>query len=193
MTEKALAMARTPLASPEELCHQLGLVPTMRQRMELRELEREIPTHNVTGDADEEVLRAVSIALLWRVLREPGTRGIVLAAGDPDEIANPVKRLRSGRAGYEFMRFLIDVCMHKDPNLSEVTHPVAWNRLKFGVEEGWEIRMLHNHAETVRELAPRAQIGVLIGAGSSDPAFVEAAHALEDGLPLVGSTLIRLW
>ncbi len=182
-----------PLSGPLDLCRTLGLRPS--------ELQSELlaDSGGLAGVADwrmeppEVVLRAAGMLVLWRVLRQQGSRAIVLAPGTVHETHDGGRVARCGSLGRELMDFLQRACVLQDPALASVTRRPAWNRLEFGAEAGWEIRLVPNLPRIVAEAAPRSAVGLVLDAGSADPDLFEARAALEGGIGGPPCLLLRLW
>ena len=174
---------------PSELCDLLRMGYSERQR----DLMDRVASARGTVDARledpdwaEDPLRAAVMGVLWRVLTVPGTRATLIA---PSEEGST----RCAELGVRAMSFLAEVCVTRDVCLRSVCSVRQWNRVEFVGEAGWEVRLTPNVPEMVAEAARRSLIGVVLDAGSSQPAFVEAQKALEGVLKDPRAGLIRLW
>jgi hypothetical protein len=176
-------------ASPSELCDLLRIAYSERQDDLMFGLGR------ANGVVDERLedadwagdpLRATMMVVLWRILACPGSRATILA---PSREGSTL----CADVGHLAMSFLNEVCLTRDVCLRSITTPRAWNRLEFVGEPGWEVRLTPNCPVMVAEAASRSLIGVVLDAGCSQPAFVEAQKALEAVARDPRGLLIRLW
>jgi len=168
-----------PLRSPLGMCDALKLRPTKAQ-LELLERFVALPsTIDVSYDAEKESIRAVAVALVWRVLSVQGSRGLIVTSDD--------------RLGEYAMRFVSSIALEADTALASVTHQRRWNSLSFGSDPGWEVRLLPNNPSWAAEAAPRASFVAVLGFRGSDPAFVETVQALDDARDRSASILARVW
>jgi hypothetical protein len=131
-------------------------------------------------------LRAALMAVLWHILVVPGTRATILAPSKDDSLA-------CGELGNNAMAFLAEVCVTRDVCLRSITAIRQWNRLEFAGEAGWEVRLIPNVPAMAAEAALLSRIGLILDAGCSQPAFVEAQKALEQVVKEPRGLLIRLW
>lgn len=184
------------LSTPLELCRFLGLGPSIEQTRLMRKMAEasgavdvamnwpegkfELPWDSDTGDA----IRAACMVLLWRTLKTPGSRGIVLA---------PSAEHKVGELGVLAMAFLDEIVRTRDENLRDVSRLHGWNRIEFGTEPGWELRAVPCDEELARVWAPRVRTVLFIGAGSTETPFVEAVKALEAGVDRETALILRLW
>ncbi len=176
-------------SSPSDLCDLLKIGYSPRQDELMYRLGR---ASGVVDEALEDAdwagdpLRATMVAVLWRVLAVPGSRATILAPSKPDSTL-------CDELGHLAMGFLAEVCLTRDVCLRSVVNLRQWNRIEFVGEAGWEVRLVPNVPAMVSEAALRSRIGVILDAGCSQPAFVEAQRALEPVAKDPRGLLIRLW
>lgn len=184
------------LSTPLELCRFLGLGPTAEQTRLMRKMAEasgtvdvamdwpngkfDLPWDSDAGDA----IRAACLVLLWRTLKTPGSRGIVLA---------PSAEHKVGELGVLAMAFLDEVVRTRNEEMRAVSRLHGWNRIEFGTEAGWELRAVPCDEELARVWAPRARTVLFIGAGAADTPFVEAVKAIEAGADRETALILRLW
>lgn len=184
------------LSTPLELCRLLRLGPSDEQTRLMRVMaeaagvvdvnldwpnERTaLPWNSTAGDT----VRAACVVALWRTLRTPGSRAIVLAPSDEHKV---------GEFGVFAMAFLDEIVRTKDDGLRASSRLHGWNRIEFGTEAGWEIRAVPCDAELARAWAKRCRTVVLIDVGSTCAPFVEAAHELETLCDRENTLILRLW
>lgn len=182
--------------SPADLCRtlQLDANPDQFALMErlatargvvdecLRASTKDLKVGNTRGD----VLRAALMVVLWRVLTVRGSRATVLAPSVEGKLA-------CGELGRLAMAFLNEVCQVANPSLASVTRFPEWNRVEFAGEPGWEIRLVPNVPVIAAEAARRSLTGLVLDAGSTQPALVEAQRELEAIGRDSRGLLIRLW
>ncbi len=167
------------MRSPLNLCDELGLVPTSRQYDLLMRFAERPKVVELQDDGENEVMRAVGMMTLWRILDEQGSTALVIA---------PTPEM-----GANFMSFLDAVTQRRHPQLAQVTGFPRWNVLQFAGATAWEIRVVPNKPAIVREMAPKALVSVILGARSKDLEYVETCLALEQGSTHQRNTLVRVW
>lgn len=184
------------LSTPLELCRFLGLGPSAEQTRLMRKMAEasgtvdvamnwpegkfELPWDSDTGDA----IRAACMVALWRTLKTPGSRAIVLS---------PSAEHKVGELAALAMAFLDEIVRTRDENLREISRLKGWKAIEFGTEPGWEIRTCPCDVELARAWAPRSRTVLLIGAGGTETPFVEAVQALETGCDRESTLILRLW
>jgi len=141
----------------------------------------------ISAEKDEcDSLRAAAMVVLWRTLATPGSRTMILAPSMPNSRA-------CGEIGHLIMRYLVKLCKERDLALSQVTRCEQWNRIEFGVEAGWQIRLVPNCPIMAKESAKRSQTALILCAGCIQNDFIEASRALEAALDSDKALLLRLW
>lgn len=195
-TRGASEAAVMPLSSPVDLCRDLRLEPNAGQVVMMLRLSEAsgVVDERLTASADDvaegnvrgDVLRAALMVVLWRVLRVPGGRATVLAPSVPGTAL-------CGELGRLSMAFLAEVCRVQDRGLSESTRIPEWNRLEFGSEAGWTIRLVPNVPAVAAEAARRSHTALVIDAGSPQTELEGASAALEGAFDREKGLLIRLW
>jgi len=177
------------LASPTDLCRELNLEPTLAQ---LALMERLASSRGLADarlgwpDDKGDVLRAAAMVVLWRVLRDQGVRGTVLAPAEAWD------RLRCGELGRLTMSYLGQTC-HRHSALRDSLRWPEWNRLEAGSVAGWEVRLVPNKPFIAAEAARRSRIGLILDAGCGQSDFEASQKAFEDAFDLENGLLIRLW
>lgn len=182
--------------NPSELCRMLRLDanPGQFELMEhLAHARGAIDTGLMTteedfalGDTKGDALRAALMVVIWRVLTIQGSRATILAPSESESLA-------CGELGRMAMAFVHEVCKVQDIYLSSVTKIPAWNRVEFAGEAGWELRLVPNSPVIVAEASRRSLTALVIDAGNTQPAFVEAQRELERVGRDARGLLIRLW
>lgn len=179
LTDAAIRERMDAVKTPLSLCDHLELKPTPRQREVLGILTTLPSFYEVVGDDRNEMTRAALVFALWRILTSPSSSGVILAAGKGAD----------GKA----MDFLAAVTQKINPQLADVTGFPQWNVLRIHGQPSWELRVLPNEANLVRERARGALVSVILGGKSSDPAFVEACDALGKACTNPKNTRIFVW
>jgi hypothetical protein len=138
------------------------------------------------GGLDEFTVRAALMVVLWRVLRVPGSRAVIVAPSEGPGLA-------VGELGRLAIAFLSEVCKTRDSVLSSITTLRTARTLEFGSEPGWEIRLVPNASALVAEYGRRSLTALVLDAGSVDPHLCEAQRELESVASEPRGLLIRLW
>lgn len=178
--------------SPSDLCRMLRLDPDADQ-IDLMERMARTRGHfdafqrdPTSGEIDGSALRAACMVLLWRVLRVPGSRGIVLGPPAGDGMA-------AGELAHLAIAFILEVCKTRDAVLSSISAVSAWHCVRFGSEEGWEVRFVHNVPSIVAESARRSLTALVLDAGNAESSLVDAQRELEGLAREPRGLVIRLW
>lgn len=171
-----------PMRSPSHLCAYLEMRPSLDQTalMErattLRDPDWVLDTSETAADR---IFQAAAVWALWRTLLLTGSRTTILAPAESRRV--------------DFMATLHRICTHTAPGLNAITRFPRWNRLQIGLAAGWDLRAVANSHFLVAERARTTFTAVILGAGSSDPEFLEARKTLEEGMVGPKRALVRLW
>ena len=178
--------------SPSDLCRMLRLDPDVEQIELMERMARARGYFDVaqrdeaSGEVDGGVLRAACMVLLWRTLRVPGSRGIVLGPPGPDGVA-------AGEQAHLAMEFILEVCKTKDAVLSSISSVRGWHSVQFGSEEGWEVRFVHSVPSIVAESARRSLTALVLDAGNARTSLSDAQKELEGLAREPRGLILRLW
>lgn len=167
------------ISSPLELVTKFGLRPDASQLEMMERFDRGENPLDVRSCKHGELVRATAIISLWRMLHVTGSRISVLA----DEPA----RAR------EFMGFLHTVTTSINPVFAAACKWPRWSYLKIGVDAA-VCKYVPNRPSSAAGLCwSDAHTIVILGAGSSEPAFVETVRALEPCFGAENCRVIRIW
>jgi len=189
MTHRARDSFISPIQDPVDLCRSLNLNPKISQiEQMLRMSESNGVVDEPLGDpeSEESAWRSAAMVLLWRTIVVGGNRATILVPSEGDSRA-------FGRLGHYVMSFLVAACKTRNEGLAGATVIPAWNRLQFGGKTDWEVRLIPNLSEVAETAAKRSQTGLIIDAGSTQVAMLEAIKAFEGSFDTENGLLIRLW
>lgn len=172
-------MMMASLRSPEELCHRLGLRPTLAQRELMSRFYEDEDPLQVTEVPSEQTTNAVALCALWRLLLVPGSRCIVIAAN----------RDLEGR----FLKFMQSITTTIDPALTSVCKWSSSKVLKIGDTAGYEMRFVSNRPEWLQGLPSEATTFVVLGARSSEPRFNDTMQVIDSYRGQEGARHIVMW
>ncbi len=88
------------------------------------------------------------------------------------------------------MRFLYDIAMTVDPAIASVC---SWTSTKCLRVAGSELRVVSNRPAFLQGLEADGTTFVILGAGSSDPAFMDMLWAVDTFRNHAGTYFIEVW
>jgi len=169
----------TSLRSPEDLCVRLGLRPSGHQRELMHRFYEDEDPLEVEEIQAQQTMNAVALAALWRLLRVPGSKCIVISANRELE--------------QRFLLFLREVTTMIDPALASVCLWRGSKCLSIGEASGHELRVVSNKPEWLQGLPDEAITFVILGARSSEPDFCETMRVIDTYRNLEGARHIVMW
>jgi len=189
MSRRARDSFISPIQDPVDLCRSLNLNPKISQIDQmLRMSESNGIIDEPLGDpeTEESSWRAAAMVVLWRTIIVGGNRATILVPSESDSRV-------SGRLGHYIMSFLVSICKTRNEGLAGATVIPAWNKLQFGGNPDWEVRLVPNISEAAENAAKRSQTGLIVDVGCRQVAMGEAVEAFEGSFDAENGLLIRLW
>lgn len=166
------------LRSPEDLSERLGLRPTTYQRELMQRFYEDEDPLEVTEVPSQRTTEALAVAALWRLLREEGSKVVVIAAN---------RDLES-----RFMGFVHQITTSIDPALSSVCRWTGNKAMKVGDSAGHELRFVSNRPEWLQGLCGAITF-VVLGARSDEPHFYETMKVVDSYRNREGARHIVMW
>jgi len=166
------------LESPLALCERLGLRPTIIQELMLKKLADQPSIFDTNVGNMFQGVKAVVVYALWRMLIHPDSRCTVISSND--------------RLAGRFTTFMRSVTMEVDPALASVCTWSGWNAMGIGNREGG-MRLTKNNPACVQGFHCPQHTVVILGAGSTDEAFVQTREALQLTLRMRGGSRVSVW
>lgn len=166
------------LHSPADLAERLGMRPTPSQRELMERFYEDEDPLQVTEVPAQRTTEALALAALWRLLREDGSKCIVIAAN---------RDLES-----RFMGFLHKITTEIDPALTSVCRWTNNKAMKVGDAAGHELRFVSNRPAFLQGLHGTVTF-VVLGARSSETRFMDTVKEVDKFRSMPGMRHIVMW
>ena len=178
-TKRMEEMMSASLNNPANLCERLGLQPTDEQLALMDRFAEDEDPLVLAETKDGHLVRAAALCALWRLLLIPGSCVRVISSN---------KKL-----SHEFFGFLHEVTTSIDPALTQIAHWHGWRTLQLGNDDAYELRLVSNRPEWLRDEPQVVTTFVILGASSSETEFSAAREVVETHRHVEGVRTIVVW
>lgn len=169
----------TSLHSPLDLCDRLGLRPSPTQTQLLTDFYENVDPLHAREVPAERTTNTIAVCALWRLLREDGSKVIVISSN---------RHLES-----LFMDFLRKLTTEIDPALTSVCNWPHPRVLQIGNAAGHELRLYSNKPNFFKKVPDSVVTWVILGARSSEIHFCDTMKVIDSYRGQEGHRHIYLW